>query len=308
MNSLFPPRGWEEIADMDWDDLRHFAAFLAGGSLSAAARQLGVEHATVARRLAALERQLELKLVDRRGRRLVLTPDGERVAAVVERMTDDLQAIERLAGGARSEMTGTVTISAPPAYAAAVIAPKLVPLRRRHPGLSVRILGETRFAALERREADVAIRLSRPEAGDLTATRIGHMRFRLYAHPDYLAATPEIERAFIASDGPMAHAPQQAALARIAAGSAFGFRADQAEIQLALAAAGGGVAILPDFMVAGRSDLVALRPEQPPLLREVWLVVHSDLRAAAPIRAVVECLRGTDAPPSRQDEGTSRDA
>lgn len=308
MNSLCPTRGWEEIADMDWDDLRHFAAFMSGGSLSAAARQLGVEHATVARRLVALERRLDLKLVDRRGRRLVLTPDGERVAAVVERMTGDLQAIERLASGARSELTGTVTISAPPAYAAAVIAPKLVPLRRRHPGLSVRILGETRLAALERREADVAIRLSRPEAGDLTATRIGHMPFRLYAHPDYLAATPEGERTFIGSEGPMAHSPQQAALAKIAAGTTFGFHADQAEIQLALAAAGGGIAILPDFMAAGRIDLVALRPGESPLLREVWMVVHSDLRAAAPIRAVVECLRRTDALRSLPAEGTSGDA
>lgn len=281
---------------MDWDDLRHLAAFVTGGSLSAAARELGVEHATVARRIAGLEGRLGLKLIDRRGRRLTLTPDGERVASVVERMAADLQAIERLADGARSDLTGRVTVSAPPAYAAAVIAPKLVALRRTHPGLSVRLLGETRHTSLEKREADIAIRLGRPEAGNLTATKIGHMPFRLYAHPDYLAATPEGERVFIGSEGPMAGSPQQTAIARIAAGSPFGFHADHAEIQLSLAAAGGGIAILPDFMAAGRPDLVALASDEAMPVREVWMIVHSDMKGAAAIRAVMGCLGQTDPP------------
>jgi DNA-binding transcriptional LysR family regulator len=129
---------------MDWEDLRHFAAFAASGSLSAAARRLGVEHATVARRIAALEMRLDLKLIDRRGRRLALTADGRRIAAVTDRMETDINAIDRIASGARSDLSGEVTISAPSAYAAAILATPLARLRKRHPDLRVRLLGEAR--------------------------------------------------------------------------------------------------------------------------------------------------------------------
>lgn len=276
---------------MDWEDLRHFAAFAASGSLSAAARRLGVEHATVARRIAALEMRLDLKLIDRRGRRLALTADGRRIAAITDRMETDINAIDRIASGARSDLSGEVTISAPSAYAAAILATPLVRLRKRHPDLRVRLLGEARFVSLDRREADIAIRLTRPETGDLTAMKIGEMPFRLYANPDWLAQTPESAWGFIGSTGAMATSSQQAALITIAGSRVFGFHSDQVEIQLALACAGGGVALLPDFMAKGRTDLVALTDTMQ-LTREIWLVVHSDMAASAPVRAVIDCLRG----------------
>jgi DNA-binding transcriptional LysR family regulator len=280
-----------ENEPMDWEDLQHLAAFAAAGSLSGAARRLAVEHATVARRIAALEAGLGLKLVDRRGRRLALTAAGERVAAAATRMAAETEAIARLADGARAALTGEVVISAPSAHAAAVLAPVLVDLQRRHPGLAIRLLGEARIASLERREADIAIRLSRPQQGELTAFKLADMPFRLYAAPAYLAATPEAEWRFIGGDGAMAGAPQQGAAERIAGGRPFGFRSDHAEIQLALARAGGGAAMLPDFLVGDDGGLVRARPADPPVVREIWLVVHSDLRAAAPIRAVIDCLR-----------------
>ncbi len=286
---------------MDWDDLRHFAAFAATGSLSAAARRLRVEHATVARRVAALEARLGVKLVDRRGRRLVLTSEGERVAAVAERVACDMQALERRAHGAQSDLSGEVKISAPSAYAATILVPKLARLRRRHPGLTIRLLGEARTASLDRREADVAVRLSRPETGDLTILKIADMQFRLYASPAYLAATPETEWTYIGSDGPMAGSPQQAILDKLSAGRGFGLRSDHAEIQHAWALADGGIAMLPDFMVEDHGRLVAARPSDPVLTRPVWLVIHSDMRAAAPIRAVIECLRENHPEEPRDD-------
>jgi DNA-binding transcriptional LysR family regulator len=144
---------------------------------------------------------------------------------------------------------------------------------------------------LDRREADIAIRLTRPETGDLTAMKIGEMPFRLYANPDWLAQTPESAWGFIGSTGAMATSSQQAALITIAGSRVFGFHSDQVEIQLALACAGGGVALLPDFMAKGRTDLVALTDTMQ-LTREIWLVVHSDMAASAPVRAVIDCLRG----------------
>ncbi len=221
----------------------------------------------------------------------MLTPDGVRVAALATRMGEDVRALERLAAGARSELAGEVTISAPAAYAAAVLALKLAELGRRHPGLSIRLLGEAHLASLERREADIAVRLSRPERGELTGVRFGTIAFRLYAAPAYLAETSETDWRFIGNDGPMAGSPQQAALGRIAGKDRFAFHADHVGIQASLARAGVGIAMLPDFMIGEDEALVLVRSDDPPLLREVWLVFHTDMKAAAPVRAVIDCLR-----------------
>jgi DNA-binding transcriptional LysR family regulator len=276
---------------MDWENLRHFAEFATRGSLAAAARQLGVEHATVARRIAALEEALSLKLIDRRGRRLVLTGAGDRIGAIVERMVKDARAVSRVADGARSELRGKVTISAPPALAVTTLAAPLVALQQEHRALTIHLTGESRTASLERREADVAIRLSRPEAGDLVVMRLGNMAFRLYASPRYLIGKSEGEWSFIGYDAPMNRSPQQLALEKLAAGRPFGFLASSLEIQQAAARAAAGIAMLPDFMAATDPDLVLAAPKDPPLLRDVWLVVHSDMKDAAPIRAVIRCLR-----------------
>lgn len=275
---------------MNWDDLRHFAALAETGSLTGAARSLGVEHATVARRVVALEADLGIALVDRRSRRWRLTTEGERIAGLAARMETDALAIRRAADGARSELVGTVTISAPPALAAAYLATPLVELRSRHPGLIVRLLGEARTASLERGEADIAIRLSRPDDGDLTIRKLGEMGFRLYASPGYLAAVSEADWHFVGYDGAGRRAPQQAALEKYAGRRPFSFHADSVELQLLAAAAGAGIAALPDFVAEPDPKLVAVFPGQRLISRDIWLVVHSDVKGAAPIRLAIESI------------------
>jgi len=276
---------------MNWDDLRHFAALVSTGSLSAAARMLGVEHATVARRVAALEAALGVALVDRRGRRWTPTAEGERIAALAERMEEAALAVGRAADGARTEVEGAVTISAPPALAADCLTAPLVALHARHPGLEIRMVGEARTASLDRGEADIAIRLTRPDRGDLTITKLGEMPFRLYASPAYLAATPEADRCFIGYDVPGGRAPQQAAIEDHAAGRRFAFRASSLEIQRAAAVAGAGIAALPDFMARSNAALSAVPPGAPLLVRDIWLAVHADLKRSAPVRTVIRALR-----------------
>ncbi|MEI2387617.1 LysR family transcriptional regulator [Breoghania sp. JC706] len=277
---------------MDWENLRHFSAFARWGSLAAAARALGVEHATVARRIAALEAHLDLRLVDRRGRRLTLTPDGERIAATAGLIEAEVQAVERTAAGARATLSGEVVISAPPSYAATRLVAPLAALRKRHPALSVRLIGESRSAALERREADIAIRLSRSQEGELTIMKLGVMTFYAYANPDYLNATPDAERSFIGyDDGLMEQAPQQVRLREIANGRPIAFTASTAEIQLAAAQAGAGIAVLPDFMVQDDPTLVAMEAYGAIVRRDIWLAIHSDMKSVPRIRATIEILR-----------------
>lgn len=276
---------------MDWENLRHLYAFAEHGSLAAAARALGVEHATVARRIAALETQLQTRLVDRRGRRLLLTGDGERIAAIARRMREDADAVERAAAGARSELTGTVTISAPPALAAARLIGPLVALQQKYRRLELRLIGESRSAALERREADIAIRLSRPRSGELIIVRLGAMPFRLYASPGYLRDRDERDWSFVGYDAPMAQSPQQRRLRAIAAGRAIAFTASSAELQQAAARAGAGVAMLPGFMADNDPALVRVDGDAPPFQREIWLAIHADMKTAAGVRAVVDALK-----------------
>lgn len=276
---------------MNWDDLRYFRALASTDSLSAAARMLSVEHATVARRIASLEEHLGILLVDRRGRRWTLTVEGERIAAIADNMEAQAQAVARAADGARSELSGTVIVSAPPALAAERLTAPLVDLQNRHPRLVIKLIGEARSASLDRGEADIAVRLTRPDAGDLTITKLGEMDFRLYASPSYLAATAEECWCFIGYDEPMARAPQQAAIETFAKGRPFSFYGSSLELQQAAARAGAGIAALPDFMAERDAVLVPVRPSGPLISRDIWLVVHSDLKRAAPILAVSQRLR-----------------
>lgn len=285
---------------VDWESLRHLAALAETGTLSAAARRLQVEHATIARRIAALEGELGVKLVDRRGRRLSLTPAGAAIAGVAARMETEAFTVDRLVLAARAELAGEVTISAPPALAAAVLMRPLAALQAAHPALRLTVVGEYRSASLERREADVAVRLSRPTAGALTIVRLGTMAFRFHATPAYLAATPPEAWCFLGHDAAMAEAPQQAHLVAFAAGRPIVLRASTAEIQQTAARAGLGIAILPDFLAETDPLLVRVPEQGPPCLRDVWLVVHDDVKAAPAVRAVMEALKAAGAAMSAQ--------
>jgi DNA-binding transcriptional LysR family regulator len=275
---------------LDWEDLRHFLALARMGTLSAAARSLGVEHATVARRVANLEQKIDAKLIDRRGRRILLTAKGRQIAAIAEWMSEDALTIERAALVSDHRHVGEVRISAPPALASALLVEPLVRLRQQHPGISVVVIGETRYASLGRREADIAVRLARPEQGDLTARKIGEIGFNFYADPAYLAMTREQDLTFVGYEESMASSPQERRLEEIANGRPVAIRASSLEFQLAAVKSGGGVALLPDFMTAGQ-NLTRLALTDDRLTRELWLVVHTDIKDVPLIRAVMDVLK-----------------
>lgn len=276
----------------DWEDLRHFAALARDKSLSAAARRLGVDHATVARRVAALEESLQLKLVDRRPRAYVLTADGERIALLAARMEEEAFAVERAAGASQAGLSGTVTISAPPGIANTLIAPRLGELLRHHPGLAVHLIGEKRAASLSRREADVAVRLSRPAENSLVARKVGSMTFALYASPEYLAQHTPAQYGFIAYDESMNGSPQQQWLTAVAGARPIIARINDLDGHRAAARAGVGVTALPQQMGEGDAQLRRVEVKGKPVTREVWLAVHRDMRRAPPVRAALDFLAG----------------
>ncbi|MFS8046728.1 LysR family transcriptional regulator [Rhizobium sp. BR 314] len=272
---------------IDWQDLLHFAALARTGSLSAAARELGVDHATVGRRIAALERSLDLRLIDRRPRTSPLTADGRAIAELVAGMEENVEAIRRYSKSAVAGLSAAVKVSAPPSIAAHLLAPKAALFRAEHPDITLTIAGVTRRAALNYGEADIAVRMTRPEESDLLVRRIGVMRFGLYAVPA-VAQMPDSDWAFIGYDSAMEHLTQQTWLRSLLEGRPIVFRATDVFGQLEAARAGLGVVALPAFLGDGEVGLTRLPAAIPSPARDIWLVTYPDLRRSPAIRAVMD--------------------
>lgn len=275
---------------MDWENLRNFLAVVDSGSLADAARRLGTQRTTVSRRIRSLERETGLALFDRRGRRLELTAAGHDLAAATRPMTEAAFQAERLAEGLRPGMRGRVRISAPPALAAARLVAPLVRLGQRYPELEIQLIGEMRAVSLSRGEADIAIRLSRPETGDLAISKLGEMAFRLYARAEYLRGVPASNWRYIGQGDVPEALPQQVLLNRIAKGH-LAFYSEDIQLQAAAASAGAGIAALPDFVAEDREELIPVPPSEPLLVREIWSVTHSEQRDLERIQKVIETLR-----------------
>ncbi|GGG65473.1 hypothetical protein GCM10011415_10340 [Salipiger pallidus] len=150
--------------------------------------------------------------------------------------------------------------------------------------------GRSEFASLPRGEADIAVRLSRPQAGDLAVSKLGSIVFRLYAHRQYIAGTPEEDRRYIGQGDVRDGMPQQVALNLIADGR-FACYVDELDLQLAAVLARGGIAALPDFLMADNNERTLVGSGEPLLAREVWSVAHNSQRHQERIRRMVKALR-----------------
>jgi DNA-binding transcriptional LysR family regulator len=280
---------------LDWDDLRYFTALADGGSLAAAARKLKVEHATVARRIAALEEKLGAQLVDRRPRRYDLTEAGRHVVAHARAMETEAFAIERgLLGGAEARVVD-LAVSAPPLLAR-LAARHLGKLRSSHPDIRLTLLGETRNVSLLRREADLALRLARPTDQSLVIRKVGALCYRLYGSPAYLAATRVPDYAYIAFDESLDDLPQQIWLKEQMAKSQnsdrqIALRSNDLGTQAEAAAAGIGLAVLPHF-IAATLGLKAAGPRPLCFQRDIWLTYHRDLQKNTSVKAAATFLAG----------------
>lgn len=280
---------------LDWQDLRHFVALADAGTLLGAARVLRVEHGTVARRVAALESGLNQKLVDRRSGRYILTGAGERVAASARRMLTEALTLERSLFAESGTAAVEVAVSLPPVIASHLVAPRLDRFRPTHPDLHLQLLGETHAASLTRREADIVLRLSRPDDRSLVVRRVGEVTYRAYAAPDYLATHPVADRGFIGLSHELDEAPNQQWLKQLAGDRPLLLRSNDLVTQCAAAQAGVGVAALPTFLARSIGpELVEADPAS--FRRDAWIAFHRDLRGAPHVSAVVaflaECMRG----------------
>jgi DNA-binding transcriptional LysR family regulator len=273
---------------MSWDDVRVFLVLARAGSLSEAARTLAVEHSTIARRVDALEQVLGVRLFDRMPRGWRLTAEGEALQAQAQRIEDEALAFERAASKV-APLSGAVRISAPPALAAAYLAPRLAEIRRALPGIALELSAQPQQASLARREADIALRLVRPNAQGLVLRALGEVGFGLYAAPAWLQLD-EAQWQFTGYDESLSETPQQLWLEEFAGTRPFALRSNDLLAQREAARAGIGVALLPHVLAKGVRGLSRIAAHPVPVTRTLWLVMHPDLRRSPRVRATADQL------------------
>jgi DNA-binding transcriptional LysR family regulator len=279
---------------VDWDHLRVFLAVARTGQLLGAARRLGLNHATVARRLDALEASLGTLLFDRRPAGTALTQAGERLLPAAEKVeTEVLNAVADLQSDAAA-VTGTVRIGAPDGLGNSFLARELGRLTVLHPQLAVELVPLPRAFSLSRREADIAIGLDRPTEGRLIVAKLTDYTLGVYAARSYLAAAGEPAgldelsgHVVVTGVDDFSYASALDYTAVLQTRSARVFRCASVMGQLEAIRAGAGVGILHDFAAAGLPDLVRILPEVA-FRRSYWIMTHPDTHDIRRVRVVRE--------------------
>ena len=283
----------------NWDDLRYVMAVARTGSLLQAGAVLGVDHTTVGRRVAAAERGFGTTLFARSTTGLVLTADGEQLVEPMARVEEAILAVERRASAERSEIVGTVKVTAPETLALARLAPPLALFAKGHPGLRIDLDPTGKVLNLHRREAEVAVRTVRTRDANLVARKVGTVVYAAYASRSFLKEQPVPDVASLRKR-PLLVGGDDDIDTRWLLGLTGTRPTFTCVIGLGLLAsclAGAGVAVLPRYLGEGQRELTCLPlPEGP---REtVWLTVHKDLRHTPRVRAVLDFLVETCSPPS----------
>ncbi|MCC2655251.1 MAG: LysR family transcriptional regulator [Panacagrimonas sp.] len=273
----------------DWQDLRMFLALGRFGSLSGAARTLRVNHATIARRIQSLEATLGDKLVERRRDGYALTPAGERMLAVTSEMEAAVQGIGR--GTADGQPRGLVRVNAPPALAQGFLIAHLARLSASHPNLDVELATDLRVVSLQRREADIAVRMVRPRDSELVARRLVSVAYGFYGTRATCRAIEKGgEPVFIGFDEANAHMPESAWLAQQHPRARIAFRANHHVAHAAAAQSNAGLALVPHYVGRTHKGLQLFPGLPVPPDREAWLITRHQDRKDLPIRTAVDFL------------------
>ncbi|MEX0954241.1 MAG: LysR family transcriptional regulator [Rhizobiaceae bacterium] len=277
---------------MSWDDVRIFLAVARAGQILGAARRLGLNHATVSRRVAALEEALGAKLFQRLTTGTELTAAGQRFLPVAERMETDMIAARADLASEGDEIAGAVRIGAPDGFGVAFLAPRLGELTARHRELAIQLVPVPRSFSLSRREADIAITVERPAEGRLVAGKLVDYSLGLYASRDYVerfgnpASPGDLARHRLIGYVPdLIINPSLDYAAEFWRGWETNYAISSALGQVEAVRSGAGIGILHSFIARSVAELVPVQAA-PPIRRAYWLVYHESVRPMRRIQAV----------------------
>lgn len=278
---------------LNWDDARVFLAVARKGSLMAAANALGSGVATVSRRIERLERALAVPLFVRHQTGYRLTDEGTALLPKAEALEHAAQNFENQAEH-QAEVSGPVRLATAENLANPIIMPSLPALLKKHPNLELEIATDVASVNLHRRDADLALRMVKPERGNVTLRRLATLGFGLYGAHRYLAgrpnpqAGPEDHDAYIAWSEAQSHLPAAQWIERKRRSRPAAVTTTTLSAQLHAASAGLGLAVLPHFL-AREAGLIEL-PQELGVDQTIWLVIHSDLTQSRRVRAVADHL------------------
>ncbi|MSU91361.1 LysR family transcriptional regulator [Rhodobacteraceae bacterium 2CG4] len=288
---------WRSVK-FDWNRARAFLVVAEEGSLSAAARALGMAQPTLGRQVSALERELGVVLFERTGRGLSLTPSGLDLLEHVRQMGSAASRVSLAAGGQATSVEGTISLTASEIYSAHLLPPVIARLRAQAPGITVEIVASNAAIDLRRREADIALRSFRPTQPDLVARKLGDDYARLYASRAYLQRVGPIDhpddlaRADIIgfdADGQFLHGVNTRLGLRLTPGN-IPLLTGNHLVQWELAKQGLGVAMFPDSVARREPSLVPVLPELPPMEFPLWLTAHRELNTSRRVRLVFDLM------------------
>ena len=277
----------QKRTDIDWQDVRIFVALARHGSLSATARALSVNHATIARRLHSLEESLGEKLMERRPEGYVLTPTGTHALDAANGMEQAVQILGR--GIQDGTLTGRVRINASPGLSSGFLVSRLPTLAVRYPRLDIDLAPALRSISLERHEADIAIRFDKPEDGDVIARPLPTVGYGFYGTEEACqAAEAGGDLVFIGFNEADSHLSAATWMVRRFPRARVAFRAKDQFLQAIAARSGVGLALIPHFI--GRADplLRVCSLGAVPSSREVFLLTRSRDRKDSAIQIVTD--------------------
>lgn len=287
---------WEAIS-FDWNQVRAFLATADEGSFSAAARVLNTTQPTISRQIASLEAALNVTLVERSVKGLTLTPVGQELLDHVHLMREAATLISMTVDRQSQNVSGNVVLTATDLMSAAILPDILSSLRETAPGITIIIKPSNNIQNLTMRDADIAIRHTRPHEPTLIARHVGGMRANLYAADDYLDKTGRprslrevADHAFVGIPDPdLLIAPMQEIGIPLRSDN-FVIQPHSSMITWEMVKAGHGISMLPEVLGDAESSVEKVFADVPSIEFPVWLVTHKELHTSPRIRIVFDLL------------------
>jgi DNA-binding transcriptional LysR family regulator len=280
---------------LDWNDLQSFLAIAETGSLSAAARRLGLTQPTLGRRLKAMEAKAGARLLEAVPRGFVLTALGEAVLDHARMMQDAMLAVERTINGYDQRLAGVVRVTTVEVLAHYLVLPAIQTLQQANPELVIELVPATRALSLTRREADIALRLVPFEGNNLVARKVGTVQHHIYAAPSHHLAKPHIDD--WQQDSPLIsvlddqeHLPQIKWFYQHFASPHCVLRSNDRMLQAEAAALGMGLACLPHIMERKMPNLMRVGANIKPVSQPIYMGVHHDMRNMPRVRVVMDAI------------------
>ncbi|WP_454850092.1 LysR family transcriptional regulator [Rhizobium binxianense] len=280
-----------------WDFYRSFLTVLRQGSLSAAARELGLTQPTVGRHIDALEEAIGSELFTRSPNGLLPTDAALALQPYAETLAATTAALLRTASGQREKVAGTVRISASEVIGVEVLPPILAALQETYPELEIELSASDAIEDLVNREADIAVRMAEPRQEALVVRRIGEIPLAFHAHRRYLEryGTPQTladlaGHRLIGFDRKTAYVRMMTRRHEIPENLAFSFRADSGLAQLSAIRAGLGIGICQIGLALDDPDLVPVLPDMFRIPLATWIAMHESLRTSPRCRVAFDAL------------------